>query len=79
MNNNDLVCVVQDMDGKYRMLGNEKWQGKATVAQDNGQGATGNASTTITFEHTDLIPAPFYEGSIPTENGIINEPVVEGA
>lgn len=78
MNNNDLVCVVQDMDGKYRMLGNEKWQGKATVAQDNGQGATGNASTTITFEHTDLIPAPFYEGSIPTENGIINEPVVEG-
>ena len=78
MNNNDLVCLVQDMDGKYRMLGNEKWQGKATVAQDNGQGATGNASTTITFEHTDLIPAPFYEGSIPTENGIINDHSGEG-
>jgi len=72
-NNNDIVALVQDMDGKYRMVGNEKWQGNATVAQDNGQGATGTASTTITIEHTDLIPAPFYEGEIITEEGVINE------
>lgn len=72
-NNNDIVALVQDMDGKYRMVGNEKWQGNATVAQDNGQGATGTASTTITIEHTDLIPAPFYEGEIVTEDGVINE------
>lgn len=72
-NNNDIVALVQDMDGKFRMVGNEKWQGNATVAQDNGQGATGTASTTITIEHTDLIPAPFYEGEIVTEDGVINE------
>lgn len=77
LNNSDVVCIIQDMDGKYRVLGNEKWQGKATVAQDNGQGATGTASTTINIEHTDLIPAPFYEGSIATEDGVINEPVGE--
>lgn len=77
LNNSDVVCLIQDMDGKFRMLGNEKWQGKATVAQDNGQGATGTASTTINIEHTDLIPAPFYEGSIATEDGVINEPVGE--
>lgn len=72
-NNNDIVALVQDMDGKYRMVGNERWQSNATVAQDNGQGATGTASTTVTIEHTDLIPAPFYEGEIVTEDGIINE------
>lgn len=72
-NNNDIVALVQDMDGKFRMVGNEKWQGNATVAQDNGQGATGTASTTVNIEHTDLIPAPFYEGEIVTEDGVINE------
>lgn len=78
-NNNDIVALVQDMDGKYRMVGNEKWQSKATVAQDNGQGATGTASTTITIEHTDLIPAPFYEGEIVTEDGTINEQTGTGS
>mgnify|MGYP006988840054 CR=1 FL=1 len=73
LNNNDVVVIVQDMDGKYRVIGNEKWQGNATVAQDNGQGATGKASTTINIEHTDLIPAPFYNGTIVTEDGTINE------
>lgn len=78
-NNNDIVALIQDMDGKYRMVGNEKWQGKVTVAQDNGQGTTGTVSTTITIEHTDLIPAPFYEGEIVTEDGIINEQTGTGS
>lgn len=77
-NNSDIVVLIQDMNGKYRMLGNEKWQGKATVNQDLGQGSSGNANTTINVEHTDLIPAPFYEGIIPTEDGNINEPATEG-
>lgn len=77
-NNSDIVVLIQDMNGKYRMLGNEKWQGKATVNQDLGQGSTGNANTTINVEHTDLIAAPFYKGIIPTEDGNINEPVTEG-
>lgn len=78
-NNSDVVVLIQDMNGKYRMLGNEKWQGKATVNQDLGQGSAGNANTTINVEHTDLIAAPFYEGIIPTEDGNINEPATEGA
>lgn len=73
LNNNDVVVIVQDMDGKYRVIGNNKWQGNATVAQDLGQGATGKATTTINVEHTDIIAAPFYEGEIVTEDGTINE------
>ena len=63
-NNNDCVFVMQTTDGKYRVIGNDMWRGKITVAQDQGQGATGTASTTINVEHTDLLPAPFYVGEL---------------
>ena len=72
LNNNDNVFIVQDMRGKYRVVGCEKWQTKTTVAQDLGQGATGTASTTINVEATDECPAPFYVGNIVTEEGAIN-------
>lgn len=64
INNNDCVYLIQDMRGNFRMIGNELWQGKASVNQDLGQGPTGTPSTTINAEHTDLMPAPFYRGLI---------------
>lgn len=73
INNSDIVFIVCDKNGKYRVLGNENYNTKVTIAQDLGQGATGNASTTINIEVTDMMPAPFYEGEIETENGTINE------
>lgn len=72
INNTDNVYIVEDMAGKFRVIGNNRWQGKGTLAQDLGQGATGNAATTLTIEHTDIMPAPFYVGEIVTEEGTIN-------
>lgn len=72
INNSDCVFVVQDMWGNFRVLGNDKWNTKATVAQDLGQGATGTASTTINVEATDEVPAPFYVGTLDTEDGEID-------
>lgn len=69
INNNDNVYLVQDMLGKWRVVGCERWQTKSTVAQDLGQGPTGTASTTISAEATDETPAPFYKGKIETEDG----------
>jgi hypothetical protein len=46
---------------------------KSTVAQDLGQGATGTTRTTLNVEATDERPAPFYDGDIVTEDGVINE------
>ena len=60
------------MKGNFRVLGNDKWTTKATVAQDLGQGATGTTSTTINVEATDEVPAPFYKGTIETEDGEID-------
>lgn len=71
INNTDNVFVVEDMKGNYRVLGNDKWSTKATVAQDLGQGATGTTSTTINVEATDEVPAPFYIGTLETEDGDI--------
>ena len=72
LNNSDNVFLVQDMKGNWRVVGCDKWLTKTTVAQDNGQGATGTTSTTISVEATDEVPAPFYSGTIETEQGEIN-------
>ena len=66
------MFVVEDMKGKFRVLGNDKWSTKSTVAQDLGQGATGTTSTTISVEATDEVPAPFYTGTLLTEEGVID-------
>ena len=71
LNNSDNVFVVEDMKGNFRVVGSEKWLTKTTVAQDNGQGATGTTSTTINVEATDEIPSPFYVGTLSTEDGEI--------
>ena len=72
INNTDNVFLVEDMRGKFRVIGSDKWNTKATVAQDLGQGATGTTSTTINAEASDVVPAPFYEGEIVTETETIN-------
>ena len=72
LNNGDNVFVVEDMKGQFRVVGSEKWPTKSTVAQDNGQGATGTTSTTINVEATDEVPSPFYVGTLDTEDGTID-------
>jgi len=72
INNNDNVYLVQDMKGAWRVVGSPKWETKSTVAQDLGQGPTGATATTIAAEATDECPAPFYNGTICTEDGDID-------
>ena len=69
LNNSDNVFLVEDMKGFFRVVGCRKWITKTTVAQDNGQGPTGNTSTTINVEAPDEVPSPFYMGIIETEDG----------
>lgn len=72
--NTRVIGIVEDMDGRYRVVGCEKYNG-ATVSpsRDNGQGATGTAGTTFALEADDIADAPFYNGPIPTDDGIIND------
>jgi len=72
LNNNDNVFLVEDMRGAIRVVGSDKWPTKTVVTQDLGQGPTSTTSTTITVEATDECLAPFYAGSIDTDDGTIN-------
>lgn len=71
-NNNDILWVFRDRQGKYRFVGNENWETKTTVSQDNGQGPTGQTGTTINVEATDEVISPFYTGKLDTEEGEID-------
>ena len=72
--NDQLVFLVEDMRGDFRLIGSEKYQDAvAEVKQDLGQGATGTTGTTITLTSSDIVSLPVYKGEIVTEDGTINE------
>lgn len=70
LNNTDNVFIVEDIRGRFRVIGSDRWETKTSVKQDLGQGATGTVSTTISAEASDVVPAPFYQGDIIVEDGV---------
>lgn len=71
-NNDEMVYLVPQRNGKYRMVGSEAFTPELTLGQDSGQAATDSNQTTITAEATDEYPAPYYPGTIETETGNIS-------
>lgn len=67
----DLIMVVPTRDGKWRVLGNEIFRTKVAPKGTSGEGVTGQSGTTIEVSVTDVCPAPFYEGTLPTDDGEI--------
>ena len=76
-NNDDMVYAFQQKNGKFRILGNEMFQTNTDIAQNLGGAATDEMGTILTVGITDMSPAPFYNGQIVTENGIINEDIAK--
>lgn len=76
--NTRVIALVEDMEGRFRTVGCEKYNGASvSPSRDNGQGATGTAGTTFALEADDVADAPFYTGPIETEDGTINAPAGE--
>lgn len=71
-NNSDYVYLVQQRNGKWRVVGNEMYRTKTKVAQKLGDASGSEMGTTIEVEVTDVMPAPFYVGEILTKKGIEN-------
>lgn len=72
--NTRVIGLVEDMEGRWRVVGCEKYNGAdVSPSRDNGQGATGSAGTTFVLTADDVADAPFYTGPIVTEDGTINE------
>lgn len=70
--NDDLIFLVQQRNGKFRVVGNEMFETSVKPSQTTGQGDTGEAGTSLDVSVTDVCPAPFYTGKIVTEDGIIS-------
>ena len=68
----DLVYLVQQRNGKFRVLGCEEFETDTKPSQALGEGLTGEAGTSIDIEAPDLCPAPFYVGKIETADGDIS-------
>lgn len=68
----DLVYLIPQRNGKYRVMGNEMYETDTKPKQALGEGTTGESGTQLEIEVTDLSPAPFYPGKIETEDGDIN-------
>lgn len=67
----DMVFVVRDRSGKFRVIGSEIDNTTVTPKQDLGKSPTDSCGTTIEISATDRAPAPFYTGKLPLLGGSV--------
>lgn len=72
MNNDEMVFLVPQRNGKFRIIGSEDFTPELSLKQDTGATATDSNTTTVEASATDLHPAPFYTGKIHTADGDID-------
>lgn len=82
-NNDEMVYLFVQRNGKARVIGSEAFTPELTLGQDSGQAATDTNQTTLQIVATDEYPAPFYPGVIATTDGDISgetgKPIVESS
>jgi len=68
----DLVFVIPQRDGKYRVLGNDSFPTDTKPSGGTGEGTSGDVGSVLEIEVTDVCPAPFYVGTLATDDGEID-------
>lgn len=68
----DLVFVIPQRDGKWRVLGNDMFPTDTKPQGTTGEGMTGEVGTTLEIEVADVCPLPFYVGTLATDDGEID-------
>lgn len=71
-NSDDLIYVVRQRDGKFRVIGNEMFETNTNPGQDSGMAVTDASGTTLEISVTDICPPPFYVGKLKTADGVID-------
>ena len=72
LNNDDVVFLYPQRDGAIRLIGNEMFRVQLELGQNAGKPVTDSSQSTITASVSDINPAPFYEGTFETEDGVID-------
>ena len=65
-NNDDFIYILQDADGKFKVLGCEQYRTDTTFSDDSGQQATDSCGSTITAECDAPTGLLEYSGDIMT-------------
>ena len=71
-NNDEMVYLFIQRNGKARMVGSEAFTPELSLSQATGKATTDANSTTISAVADDEYPAPFCPGKIETEDGDIS-------
>ena len=72
LNNDDVDFLYPQRDGAIRLIGNEMFRVQLELGQNAGKAVTDSSQSTITASVSDINPAPFYEGTFETEDGVID-------
>lgn len=72
LNNDDVVILVPQRDGKVRVFGSEAFTVEVKPSQAWGKGSGDANTTTIEVSVEDMAATPFYPGEIDTNDGIID-------
>lgn len=71
-NSDDLLYIVRQRDGRFRVIGNESFETETNPSQDSGMNVTDASGTTLEITVTDVCPAPYYVGKLKTRDGVID-------
>lgn len=72
IDDDDMVYMFLQKNGKARVIGNEMYETDCKTKQETGSGPTDKSGSTVEVEVTDVCSAPFYAGKITTADGDIS-------
>ena len=72
MNNDDIIIVIFQRDGKARIIGDPGFHTNVKPAQKWGKSSNDANQTSIEASCESLVPLPFYPGKLVTDDGEIS-------
>lgn len=71
LNNEDVVFIYIQRNGKARILGNEMFRTSVKPSQSVGKATSDSNNTTLEITVEDVAPAPFYPGDIVIDSKVV--------
>ena len=71
LNNEDVVFIYIQRNGKARVMGNEMFRTSVKPSQSVGKATSDSNNTTLEITVEDVAPAPFYPGDIVIDSKVV--------
>ena len=71
LNNEDVVFIYIQRNGKARVMGNEMFRTSVKPSQNVGKATSDSNNTTLEVTVEDVAPAPFYPGDIVIDSKVV--------